>query len=345
MNPSSSLRVLFDQRCEAPFRQVFGHPLFETVTSGDEADAILFEKDDYPHIRDSSLYARWPEKCLTITEEDVPGFFLPGIYANNRRHFLSRGRTQTYNYFVAQRFFHNPKFEPERQSAPAKQYLVAFVGGSTSWLRKRLFRLAPTLIANDVLIRCTNNYYHWDTSESHRPLKERMRDEYTEILARSSFFLCPRGVGASGGIRLFETMQMGVCPIIIADTYILPNGPDWPQFALLVSEAELPRLIEIARRHVSEAQARGQRAREAWEAYFSEAQHAPMLARLIRELLVQRDSSRERRIRFIYPFYHAWVKTRERLRAFARNSILGFFRLVKFRFPYQLNRSDDKGKG
>jgi glycosyltransferase involved in cell wall biosynthesis len=345
MNSSSPLRVLFDERCEKPFRQVFDSPLFETVTSGDEADAILFEKDDYPHIRSASLYARWPEKCLTITEEDVPGFFLPGIYANNRRHFLSRGRTRTYNYFVAQRFFHNPKFEPERQAAPAKQYLVAFVGGSTSWLRKRLFRLAPTLIADNVLIRCTNNYYHWDTSEAHRPLKERMRDEYTEILARSSFFLCPRGVGASCGIRLFETMQMGVCPVIIADTYVLPVGPDWPQFALLVPEADLTRVVEIARRHAPEVEARGRRAREAWEAHFSESRHAPMLARFIRDLLAERNASRERWIRFIYPFYCASVGARERLRGFARNFILGFFRLVKLRFPYQLNRSDDKGKG
>jgi hypothetical protein len=136
-------------------------------------------------------------------------------------------------------------------------------------------------------------------------------------------------------------MAMGVCPVIVADGYIPPEGPDWDRCALFVRESDIARVVEIARRHAGEAEERGRRAREAYEAFFSEPQHGAMLARLIGELMAERNEARERWLRRFYPLYQSGREMGWWLRGQARRLVLGFFRLLRLRFPYQLNRPLD----
>src|SRR5262249_46832065 len=72
------------------------------------------------------------------------------------------------------------------------------------------------------------------------------KQHFAEIMARSKFVLCPRGL-ATSSIRLYETLANRRVPVILADAWVPPNGPRWEQFTIRWPEgrvAELPAYLE-----------------------------------------------------------------------------------------------------
>lgn len=65
-------------------------------------------------------------------------------------------------------------------------------------------------------------------------------------MKRATFCLCPLG-WAPWSPRIFESVQIGCIPVIIADDIILPfeNYFNWERIAVRVKEADVPRLEGI----------------------------------------------------------------------------------------------------
>ncbi|WCJ59684.1 exostosin family protein [Fontisphaera persica] len=105
-----------------------------------------------------------------------------------------------------------------------KRFLYSFVGRDACRLRNILFEIHEEQKYSDVVVRKTRGTsgYYSATEEE----KNKMREDYLEIMGKSLFSLCPRGVGLSS-IRLFESMEMGVAPVIIADDWLPCYGPKW----------------------------------------------------------------------------------------------------------------------
>jgi hypothetical protein len=82
------------------------------------------------------------------------------------------------------------------------------------------------------------------------------------------FVLCPRGVAPSS-YRIFEAMKAGRVPVIIADEWVPPLGPDWTEFSLRVPEAGLLDVPQILESLAARAPEMGVRASQAWERWFS----------------------------------------------------------------------------
>jgi hypothetical protein len=95
--------------------------------------------------------------------------------------------------------------------------------------------------------------------------QEKLR--YVQMLRSGKFSLCPGG-WAPATIRTYESMAVGVAPVIIADEFVLPRGPDWSAFSLRVKEADLPSLEAILEQHAERHEAMGALAYEAWHRYF-----------------------------------------------------------------------------
>jgi hypothetical protein len=91
---------------------------------------------------------------------------------------------------------------------------------------------------------------------------------YADSMAEAAFSLCPRGKGP-GSIRLFESMQMGRCPVILSDEWVLPERVDWPSCSLMVAERDAPHLPEILRAQAANAAELGLNARKEWEKYYA----------------------------------------------------------------------------
>jgi len=292
------------------------------------ADLILFLGNPTyePHLLlEHPLYRSHPDKCAVYSEDDGYLPLLPGVYCSARHDESSRiGRTFTWSYIS----FPNPYVA---KAAGKKSFLFSFQGGSTSILRKRLYRLSFN--RPDVLIEDTSVYHHWDLNQADR---ERRQQSYAETLAASHFVLCPRGAG-TGSIRLFEVMQAGVAPVLIADDYPLPPHVPWDTFLLRIAEKDIHRLPELLEPHIASSSERGRLARESWLNHFAPDREfdavVDLAATALRHEPPDEAQFRSRQRSMIFA-----LNLRRSLRSKARSAILAALNLLRLKSPYRLNR-------
>jgi hypothetical protein len=68
-------------------------------------------------------------------------------------------------------------------------------------------------------------------------------------------------------------MKTGRVPVILSDAWVPPEGPDWESFSIRVPECDLEQVPAVLETHEPDAARMGQRARDAWEAWFSPDVH------------------------------------------------------------------------
>ncbi len=300
------------------------HTLIDDPAS---ADIILFVgcwRERGAGVVDSPLPKTYPDKAFIYVDDDGFSPLLPGIYANAEKAGLFDSRRTESQMFIDSL---NPNIQP---MSVEKKYLFSFAGGSTSLLRKRLYKMK--FERPDVLIENTSSYYHWDPSQSDR--EERQR-RYAATIAASHFVLCPRGASA-GGLRLFETMQMGVCPVVISDKLQLPVGPDWERIVIRIAERDLKRVDTILAARVGEAAERGRLAKEAFEQWFAPTVVFNNIVSACARIKQERRVS-EAWVRPLWGLMLWKVRMRLRARTMAKSAVLAVFRLMGKRFVYDLN--------
>ena len=59
--------------------------------------------------------------------------------------------------------------------------------------------------------------------------------KYVELVQASQFSLCPAGWAATT-FRIFDSMALGVCPVILADLWERPKGPKWENLHFCAGE-------------------------------------------------------------------------------------------------------------
>jgi hypothetical protein len=277
---------------------------------------------------DHPLYRAYPEKCVVYTEDDNYLPLVPGVYCSATVDESSvAGRTASFSYVSARGVYSNPYVA---QADATKKYLFTFMGGSTSMLRKRLFNL--DFKRPDIVIENTSTYYHWDLNQ---PGREQQQQHYADTLAASHFVLCPRGAGM-GSMRLFEVMQAGIAPVLIADGYLLPADIPWDTFLLSFAEKDIARLPELIEPYLASSAERGRLAREAWLKYFSPEKEfdgiVAACAAALQHGPPDEATFRRQQVKII-----ARAERRRKLRSFARNLILGTLKALHLKSPYQMN--------
>jgi hypothetical protein len=305
----------------------------------DKAEVIVMSDGEAASIRQMDAYRRFPEKCVTISDSDVMDYYIPALYASNYTGLLSRHRALTcspYTSLFSAQGKRNGWIDRLIDEPMDKTLLYSFMGGSTCMLRKRLFRHYKSLDLPDVHVAPTDYYKHWAPDAGGKVDKSTQQRVYVETMRASKFALCPRGASPSS-IRMFEAMEMGIAPVVMADTWIPVEGVDW-SFCLFVKEKQLPQLDAIIRSHEHEWQERGAAARRVFDEHFGPASLGITLERQFRQLRKQRSASREAMIHAFYParqaFTHGKVTARKHLRAL----VLAGFRIAGRNFPYELNR-------
>lgn len=214
-------------------------------------------------VRHHSFYKLYPEKCFIFDSQDKPIPFLPGVYASLSDDINEIGRTRT-GYYL--RVDDNPyvDFRPLSDSAP---YLGSFVGSLENAPCRGSLKQLP---ADLFLIEDTSSYalkmLYAETSEQ----KHAFWSHYAESISSAFFSLCPRGRGV-GSIRLFESMCMGRCPVIISDGWVRPQRVDWASCSLTITESEIGSLPQVLEQHRESAAELGLRAREEWLNFYSPA--------------------------------------------------------------------------
>lgn len=237
-----------------------------TTDDPDTADIILFVENcttvrHYLEVLKHPIYRAHSEKCFLFTKDDHPIPFLPGIYPSIPRRWYDSSRTRSGFYLD----IFDKEFITYDPSDPHRDYLYSFIGKmSTHPVRKDIANLSHST----QFIFNTSPY--WPYGELDEAVQQKLEHQYVDVAQRSQFVLCPRGRGTSS-IRLFEMMKMGRAPVIISDEWVPPEGPDWDQFSIRVDEEDVGEIPSRLAERAHEAIEMGERAREAWESWFSPA--------------------------------------------------------------------------
>ncbi|MBO9648256.1 MAG: exostosin family protein [Variovorax sp.] len=234
----------------------------EDCPSPEAADAIVLHErysfKEWRYIKTllaDPVVGRYPHKVYTINLDDAASGLLRGVYASMPRKRLRAGLHRAIPYArVPNEFVLTASDEPH----PPPTHLATWRGNplSNAALRQRLLSLyvnSPT-----IKVESTDSWLNHNVDE---------RRHYVDLLLSAHFALCPAG-WAPATFRIYESMAIGVPPVIIADQYTPPEGPEWGRFSIQVPEKDLPRLEEILKAHVPKAAEMGREARKAWLQYF-----------------------------------------------------------------------------
>jgi hypothetical protein len=320
----SALTALMRQRAAES-----SHTLIDDPAS---ADLVLFlgNPTHEPHLLlDHPLYRDHPDKCAVYSEDDEYLPLFPGVYCSARNDESARaGRVFTWSYVCACGSIANPYLA---DTAANKSLLFSFLGGSTSILRKRLYKLKFN--RSDVLIDDTSAYHHWDLDQ---PGREQRQQSYAQTLAASQFVLCPRGAG-TGSIRLFEVMQAGIAPVLISDDYPLPPHVPWDKFLIRIAERDIRRLPELLERYRESSAERGRLARQAWVDHFAPEKDFDAIVSLAAAAL-HHNPPTEATFRQRQSSMIVRANLRRELRSKIRSAALKALKILHLKSPYRMNR-------
>jgi hypothetical protein len=238
-------------------------PRYELASSAQAADLILCAEPGTNKFRDwakvlerDPVVSTYPEKIFVYEFSDQPVAFLPGLYVSIRRHRIDWARMRPADRWTE---IDTPAERALLDQAGEPRLLFSFRGSNSARVRERLF----TLDVSGVRASITQTYRWWDYGSAAVDEDKRL---YLDELRDSHFVLCPRG-WAPSTVRIYETMQLGRVPVILADDWVPPYGIPWPEFSLRVAEDRLRDLPEILERRREDAAEMGRAARDAWERY------------------------------------------------------------------------------
>ena len=240
------------------------------------ADCILFVEnhpDQDPYffrVLRSPLYRQHKRKCVLYHDADQSVTSLPTISPSVERWQFRRDSKRSVHY-IARKCENVAVNSTAPRLTDERRYLCSFVGSSeTHAVRKRLLH-API---EGAFFRDTAGQRAWHMSAEQ---KARYEAEYLNVVLESHFILCPRGIGPCS-YRLFESLQLGRAPVIIADEWVEIEGIDWSSFSIRVAERDLGKLEQILNARKHDAVEMGRMARRVWEQHISPAASLRTLA-------------------------------------------------------------------
>ena len=251
-----------------------GHP--------DEADAILITDVFFDHrfwrILANPLVWRNLNRTYLYCEKAIAYRILPGLFTSMPVRKRDLGRYRAAMYTSHNQRLCNAFLEQTFQDSVSPDLLFSYMGRRSNPIRQGILRTFSG--ATHCHLEDTSGYHHWDTAADNR---NDFQARYARVMSRSHFVLCPRGWSPTT-IRIFETMQMGRVPVILADDWRRPLGPDWNSFAVFWPERKLDALPANLAGIQAEAPAMGKRARQAWEEHFAPAREWATLAKALHDL-------------------------------------------------------------
>lgn len=198
-------------------------------------------------------------------------FLMRGVYESASRRgmgFSSRIKSGAFTEKAFNTLIERSPLPNAKTCIQKKKYLFSFIGRNCHPVRDAIFQLTPH--RTDVLIEDSSDFDVWSNNKSD-DFDERLLS-YTKAIQSSKYSLCPRGYGASS-IRLFESMKLGVCPVIITDEWKLPEGPDWNACSLIISEKQVNNLEKLISQREEDYLELGINAAKTYNQYFSKKTH------------------------------------------------------------------------
>ncbi|ANE49257.1 exostosin domain-containing protein [Flavisolibacter tropicus] len=244
--------------------EILAKDYIEEVIYPEVADAIIIQEDSSTYkgfryikeLESDPITFAYPEKVFTINTDDSATGLLRGLYTGLPR---SRFNPRIYKS-VPYMYFPNELAFSQATDDFTPTFLASWRGNAKSnSIRKRMIDL---LIDDDrFCIQMTDSWLNHKEDEKLR---------YVDLIRSSKFSLCPAG-WAPVSFRIYESMALGRCPVIIADNFVPPKGPKWRDFALFYQERKISGLSSYLLKNEHLAFNLGYKALEAWNNYFGAA--------------------------------------------------------------------------
>ncbi len=234
-------------------------------------EAFSFKEQRYvQRLLSDPLAGRFAHKLYTVNFDDCATGLLRGLYSSLPRRRFDPELHAAIPYYQ----YHNALVFSGNATASPQRFLAAWRGNETSNpVRRRLldlYRHDPRFA-----LESTASWYNHGEDEKSR---------YVAMIVDAQFSLCPGGI-APVTFRIFESMALGRAPVLIADEYVYPRGPDWPAFSLTVPERSVGKLASILDAERHRAEEMGRKAREAWDSHFSRGRIPGYFLREISKLI------------------------------------------------------------
>jgi Exostosin family len=237
------------------------------------ADIILIgnvrEENWGRKILENKLINKYPNKCFSLSDQDAPLILNRGIYASGTKSILNLGRVRTGSFTIYADWHLNPHVKihtPSAQNVYEKKYFLSFIGRNSHPTRDILFNLK--FQRKDILIEDSSSTFDLWAEENPDGKRDRFK-YYNDTLLSSKFCLCPRGCGA-GSLRLFESMRLGIAPVIISDEWLFPKGPKWPEFSIVIKSNQIKNIENILQPYEKDYKEMGYLASKAFQDFFAE---------------------------------------------------------------------------
>lgn len=143
----------------------------------------------------------------------------------------------------------------------SKKYLASFIGAYKESYRNTIRLDLKNILEKEkqVIYEVKDEWFYEKIVFGHQVKNEKLPNEYLEsyeketqrynsILSDSIFSLCPEGTGPNT-IRLWESMAIGVIPVIFSDDWIPPKITEleWNDFAVFIKNKDIKDTISILR--------------------------------------------------------------------------------------------------
>jgi hypothetical protein len=314
--PSSEARQADHLRLLASLDPECPHRLVERV---EDADAILLT--DAPGgpdlasalLSDPTIRAH-ADRVYIHSEEARPFRLLPGLYTSLPRRAGDEEIARAIGYpcwtpsgmnrCIDQRAEYPPQRDPD--------LLYSFVGRRCHPVRDRIFEMTHDP-RSTVVFDTLRTYRHYAGGVGKPPEAQR---SYVDIALRSRFALCPRG-WATSTLRVYEMMALGVAPVILADRWVPPAGPDWSRCAVFVPERLAHDLASILAERADEWRVMGDEAFAAFKEHFAPERQFRTLTNALADLVPVSAAARWR-LRLRWPVALPVLTVRPFVRELAR---------------------------
>jgi hypothetical protein len=245
--------------------------IFE-ARSVDDADALIihepwaFREWRYiARLMAEPVIGRAPHKVYTVNSDDAATGLLRGAYT-----CLPKSRFDPALH-AAVPFFAQPNEQvlPNAGLRTEKAPLLGTWRGNPKSHRRLRGRLLD--------LYGGSSHFQLESTESWWNHAAEEKRHYIRLMRAGKFALCPAG-WAAASIRIYESMALGVAPVIIADEFVAPAGPDWSAFSVRVREADVDRLEPILEQFADRHEAMGALAHRAWLEHFQPSRLTAYLA-------------------------------------------------------------------
>ncbi|KAA3439591.1 exostosin family protein [Rufibacter hautae] len=272
----------------------------EEVFSPDTADALIIqEKESYKDFRyikslqKDAFINEFASKVYTINRDDCATGLLRGLYTS-----LPKARFDPAIHASVPYMEYPNKLIFSQNLVDEPPFFLASWRGNTKSNKIRS-ELIKSLKSNPELqIEATDSWLNHQKEEKER---------YIQLIRHAKFSLCPAG-WAPVSFRIYESMALGRCPVIIADEFVPPPGPNWNEFALFYPQNKTDQLYSFLKEHEGSYSRLGQAAYQYWKEYFSPDVVAGYLANsLLKLLFTAPETTRQHEIKRWNSFQVHWT--------------------------------------